>query len=70
MMVETMSLLSLLPVVCSERVTAGSQGRGTQLKSVCCFLCCKNSHHGQFQATNVMTLNPELGRNAQQPTVI
>lgn len=30
--------------------------------SACLFLRCKHSHHGWFQATNMMSLNTELGR--------
>ena len=32
--------------------------------SICQFLWCKYSHHGQFHTINMMSLNTELGREA------
>lgn len=37
--------------------------KGSHLCSLCQFLQCNYSHHGQFQATTMMSLSTELGRD-------
>lgn len=43
----------------------GGRGQGTLICSICCFLGCRYSHCGQFQATSVTSLSVQLGREAR-----
>ena len=40
-----------------------SRGKKSLVYNICQFPWCKYFHHGQFQATNMTSLNEELGRN-------
>lgn len=61
-----------LPSLCNKYFTTTSPKTQThkQICSIYRFPWRKHSHYGQFQLTNVVSLNAELGRDEQRPTMM